>query len=205
MGALRLEDYITIYMTDHEWTNSLLDISNAYEAARNKLLSIGHLIKDSIAENVDQSEADCLMRAAESVAHSVINFSIWENSSYYLDLGPSENFMSRMAHDILRRRNEMVGFSAGFLLQLEQVDNSSVGVRLCNSTHGEYVMNATTEQLLDAKNIMQRITTSYTNLQTDIANNQDNIRLAPIEKQTAEMYFRWLQHFFKVACKAITL
>ena len=201
MGALRLEDYITIYMTDREWTNTLLNISNTYEAARNKLLSIGHLIRNSIAENPNQSEADCLVRAAESITHAVINFSIWENSSYYLNLGPSENFMSRMAHDILRRRNEMVGLSAGFLLHLEQVENSSVAAGLCNSTHGEYVMNATAKQLLDAKNIMQRITTSYTNLQTDIANNQDNIRLAPIEEQTAELYFRWLQHFLKLHIK----
>ena len=168
LGALRLEDYITMYMTDREWINTLLDISNEYEAARNKLMSIIHLIENLTSENANQSEAECFMTAAESITHSVINFSLWENTSFYLDLRPSENFMSRMAFDTLRRQNEMVGFSAGFLLQLGRV-NSSVAFGSCKSTRGKYVMDAIAEQLLEAKYIMQRITTKYTNLQTDIA------------------------------------
>ena len=191
LGALRLEDYINMYMTNREWTNTLLDISNGYEAARSKIMSIVHLIENLTSQNTNQSEAECLTRAVDSVAQSVINFSIWENSSYYLDLGPSENFMSQMAFDILRTRNEMVEFSIRFFLQLEHIENSSVAVGRCNSTHGEYIMNATADQLLEAKYIMHHITTNYTNLITDIANNQDRVRLAPIEKQTADMYFRW--------------
>ena len=191
VGALRLEDFITMDRNNREWINTLLNISNEYEAGRNKIMSIVQLIEHLTPENADQSEADCLMRAAESIAHSVISFSTWEDTSFYLDLGPSENFMSRMAFDILRGRNEIVEFSAGFLLQLEQVENSSVAFGHCNSTRAEYVMNSTTEQLLEAKYIMQHITTNYINLQTAIASIQDPLRLAPIEKQTAESYFRW--------------
>ena len=189
-GAIRLNDYITMDITNREWTNTLLQISNKYEATRNKLMSLVHLIENLISENIDQSEAECLTRAAESIAHAVINFGLWENSSYYLDIDRSENFMSRMAYDILRKRNEIVGFSTGFLLQLRQIENSSVAIGRCNSTRGEYVKNTMTKQLLEAKYIMQSIAKSYINLQADVAKNQDSLRLPIIENITPEMYFR---------------
>ena len=199
-GALRLQDYITMDRANREWTNTLWHISNEYEAARNRIMSIVHQTENLTSENVDQSEAECLMRAAESITYAVINFTFWEISTYYFDLGPSENFMSRMAYDILRKRNEMFGFAAGFLLKLEQIENSSFAVGRCNSTHGAYVMNATTKQLLEAKHTMQRISECYMNLQTDIANNEDNLRLPITANLTAETYFRWETVTFSRSC-----
>ena len=47
---------ITMDITNREWTNTLLQISNKYEATRNKLMSLVHLIENLISENIDQSE-----------------------------------------------------------------------------------------------------------------------------------------------------
>ena len=198
-GSLHIEDYITMDRTNREWTKTLFEISNAYETLKNKVLSVRHLIGNLTSESTNQLEAPmalCLIRAAESIGHSLHNFSIWENSSYYLGIDnskrPSENFMSRMAHDSLRKRNEMHGFSAGCLLEIEHIENSVVSAGHCNDSNAQYTMNTTREELLEAKLIMQHITAKYMMLQTDVSQNHPHLRLSSIHNYTTEEYITWV-------------
>ena len=197
-AAHRLEDYITLDRTNRQWTKMLFDIAKEYETARNFVRSISYQVEDLKSESANKPNTavgECLMTAAESIVHSLDNFSIWENSSFYLNIdhsnGPSENFMSRMAHDILRRLNEMGSFSAGFLLQLEFMNNSSGKAGLCNSTFGEDVVNTVIANLADARQIMENILSAYTALQTNIAKDYAHMHLQPMVNYTLEQYFRW--------------
>ena len=206
-GSLLIEDYITLDRTNREWTKILWEISNGYETLRNKILSIRHLIANLTSESTNQSEppvTECLMRVTESLDHSLNNFSIWEDSSYYLGIdnleGSSENFISRMAHDILRNRNEMHGFSYGLLLQIEHMATSTESAGYCDGDIVEYEMNKATSQLLEAKVIMQNIIENYTALQTAVSQNHGRLRLPSIHNYTREEYVMWVDDTLSTKC-----
>ena len=198
-GALILGDYIIMDRTNRQWTYALLDISKLYENARNKVMSITHLTENVTAESssqvMDAFEANCLLTAAKSICNSLGNFSNWENSSYYLDINianvPSENFMSRMAHDIVRKLDKMDNFSAGFLGQVDLLIDSAARADVCNSTSGEYILNATVARLAEAKKIMVQIIEAYTALKTNIAQHSPPLQMQPLQVYTRERYHRW--------------
>ena len=209
-GSLLIEDYITLDRTKRECTKILWEISNDYKNLRNTLLSITNLMENLTSESTNKSEAlmaECLLRVAESIDHSLYNFSIWENSSYYLSMDhserPYENFMSRMAHDILRKRNEMAGFSASFWRQIEHIENSAVSAGYCNGMSTEYVMNTITKPLQECKLIMQHITTKYMSLQSDVSQNHAHLRLSSIRNYTTEEYVTWVD--FPLSRRCINL
>ena len=194
-GSLLIEDYMTLDRTNREWTKILWEISNGYETLRNKILSIRHLIANLTSESTGQSEAhvaECLMGSAESISHSLNNFSIWEDSSYYLGIdnleGSSENFISRMAHDILRKRNNIYGFTSGLSLQIEHMAKSTESAGQCNDNIVEYVMNEATGRLLEAKVIMHYIVENYAMLQAAVSQNHAHLRLSSMQNYTREEY-----------------
>ena len=140
-SANRLEDYTLLHVVNGSWTTRLYELSKMYSETRAQIIKIiTKVAKLTGAQGTGHTERDqntCLSTTLDQLAYKLRQFESWEKSCFYLDYNItlySQNFISRMAYDIVRNLKNREPFIFGYINQLQQIDVSSVSLMTSNDT-----------------------------------------------------------------------
>ena len=179
-SANRLEDYTLLHVVNNSWTTRLYELSNMYSEARVQIFKIlamvSNLTDAKMNDHFGRDQKICLSTAFDQLNYSLHEFDSWEKASFYLDYGVtlySENFISRMAYDIVRNLKNIEPFTSGYMNQLQQIDVSSVSLLACNDT--------------DIYSLYDDILTVISTVNESIAHFHDEYEILAREIQTNRM------------------
>ena len=114
--------------------------------------------------------------------------------NYELTYPMAENFLSRMAHDIVRNKSQMAGFVEGFPHQLELINASISGLQNCGDNESQGLVEPLIRTLYamceDAAQGIQAVSERYWQLKRAVDSHPRLTATRPYAEDTFEGYIK---------------